>query len=920
MNSRLKLMSDIIPPPAHVIKFYMKLQKELENTWGENSIILLMNGKFYEIYQVDSDGKAFKASEALSMQISLKNGSSKAHSIDNPYMVGFPEDKLSNHLAKLLRKNLVVDIYDQVSVPGHTKKGYVHNELFTPGTYIDEYNENSNYISAIKINRWKCPIYSIELQSLHCVLLDLSTGESGYLEVYDEKNKKKTESELIRILKSYRPKEILITEPIKIIEPTNIIERESNPEWSKLSYQNKLFKKIFNIENGIKTPLETLNLGNLPEISLLFVNIYSYAWNLNKNIVKRLKFPKDLGVSNHLLLNRDTVVQMHLLGENNSLESCLKATKTPMGARLLKSRLIAPLISPDKLNEIYDQTECLYNIEIPNLRAIGDIERRTRKMMTRSLKEYELVNLYESVEFITKILNDDLISIFYIDKLLIKRLKKFLNKITDEINLNEIRKKEIFSNYFNNDEELKIIEDKIISKKGFFHNLAQKLTELIEGSVTVDSTDRDGYYLKTTKTRLKKISKDFNCNIDNIHISFDDFYIEVLSNSVKIKSKLFMKLNSDIRKLKEELVQILDKKYNEFLKYLTENYYDDLITISDIIAEIDFVSASSEISKKRGYSRPIIVDSKGYFNAKKLRHPIIENIIESEYIPNDIFISQSGMLIYGINTVGKSSLLRSIGTALIMAQAGLFVAAESFQYGIYNKIISKISTIDEQFSGKSTFMMELEQISDMVTRSDENTLVISDELCCSTEWESAHALVAATIEKLMELNSSFVFSTHLRDLQFMFQEKRETYSRSLKNFDEPNSSNLDEPKLKIMHMKAYIENNKLTSDRVLKDGGIVDNYGLELASAWGMSEDFMKRAYNLRDNNNELVSTKTSNYNKNVYMDCCKLCGSKKNLHTHHIKEQATADKNGLIESRFHKNKSFNLLVVCEDCHRKIHG
>jgi DNA mismatch repair ATPase MutS len=119
-------------------------------------------------------------------------------------------------------------------------------------------------------------------------------------------------------------------------------------------------------------------------------------------------------------------------------------------------------------------------------------------------------------------------------------------------------------------------------------------------------------------------------------------------------------------------------------------------------------------------------------------------------------------------------------------------------------------------------------------------------------------------------------------------------------------------------MESSIENGKLVSNRVLKPGGITENYGLELAAAWGLDSSFMKRAFKLRDGD-ELLTTKSSRYNKNVYMEYCKMCKSKENLHTHHIREQHTADSNGLIENRFHKNKKFNLLVLCEDCHRKIH-
>jgi DNA mismatch repair protein MutS len=201
-------------------------------------------------------------------------------------------------------------------------------------------------------------------------------------------------------------------------------------------------------------------------------------------------------------------------------------------------------------------------------------------------------------------------------------------------------------------------------------------------------------------------------------------------------------------------------------------------------------------------------------------------------------------------------------------------------------------------SGKSTFIVELHEISDMISLSNESTLIISDELCCSTEIESACALVSATLEVLVAKKASFIFSTHLKDLQIS--------------------------DIRILHMDAYIENGKLVSSRLLLPGGIDDNYGLELAGAWGMQPDLLKRAFEIRESGEasetmELLSTKSSRYNSDVYLDKCKICGSKENLHTHHIVEQKNSNESGLIYNRFHKNKKFNLLVVCEDCHKKIH-
>lgn len=896
--------SEIIKPPSHLIKFYLELQKDLEKIWGERSIVLLQNGKFYEIYQVDSHGKAEIAAKCLYMQISLKNGSNRPHSIDNPYMVGFPQDKLSNHLHKLLRHNLVVAIYEQISLTGCSKKGYRYLKTYSPSVYIDDESPDKNYLLALEYTSWICPIKGIELNGFYSAMLDLNTGESSYIESLDQSNNKKAEADLYRIINSYKPKEIIVNDSdlVKKLNKdicgatgdNNIIVRDVDPKWRRPSYQEEIFKKIFKDRDNI---LSYLKLDSKPEISTLFVVLYSYAWSFDKDIVKRLKFPVDIGVSDFLLLNRDTVEQMHLFTDDYPLFNILNRTKTPMGERLLHFRLLNPFLDPNKIETIYQQTEYFINQNNENLvkqlKTIGDLEKRSRLMLTGTLKSYQIPQIYDSIVISIDILKEYK-DLFNIDKKTIKGLKRFIEKISETFELNLLRKKNI-GNYFIDDEELINYEKEILDLKSFFYEFAESLSDIIDPgkkSVTVDSTDRDGYYLKTTKTRAKKI-KDLNINIKNINITYDDLYLEILSNSVKIKSRRFQEINTKINSLENKLNDLVEIKYKKILEVLTEEFYDYIVKTSDAIAEIDFVQSSAYISKERGYTKPIIL-SEPCIDTKKLRHPIIEIISDKEYIPNDISIKNTGMLIYGINAVGKSSLLRAVGTAVIMAQAGLYVAAERFRYGIYKKIISKISTSDSMSSGKSTYMMELEQISDMVN-ADSETLVISDELCCSTETESAHALVASVLELLIKNNSTFIFSTHLRDLQFY------------------------DLNLKIMHMDAEISEGKLTSSRILKDGGITETYGLELASAWGMDRSLIKRAFQIRDGDH-IVSTKVSRYNKDLYMDSCKLCGNKNNLHTHHIREQSTADSRGMIDGRFHKNRKFNLLVVCEDCHKKIHS
>ena len=150
----------------------------------------------------------------------------------------------------------------------------------------------------------------------------------------------------------------------------------------------------------------------------------------------------------------------------------------------------------------------------------------------------------------------------------------------------------------------------------------------------------------------------------------------------------------------------------------------------------------------------------------KLRHPLIE-IFQTDipYIPNDVDLNESGILLYGINSAGKSSYMKSVGVNLIMAQAGMFVASESFEYSPYDKIFTRIPGGDNLFKGQSTFVAEICELRSILKYSTNRSLIIGDELASGTESISAISIVAAGIKTLSERKSSFIFATAFSFIQ-----------------------------------------------------------------------------------------------------------------------------------------------------------
>jgi len=207
-------------------------------------------------------------------------------------------------------------------------------------------------------------------------------------------------------------------------------------------------------------------------------------------------------------------------------------------------------------------------------------------------------------------------------------------------------------------------------------------------------------------------------------------------------------------------------------------------------------------------------------------------------------------------------------------------------------------------------MTELRTI---LRNADPYSLILGDELCRGTETDSAIGLTVASLEEFLGRSISFIFSTHLHNIVDMSEIKKLTSSNENKG-----------RKIRIAHLETYNDSQtgNLVYIRKLQDGPGSKSYGLEVAKWLGLDSNFIRRAELIRKSISniptEFLSTKTSKYNSKIYVDQCQLCSSKIQLHTHHIQAQQYADENGFVGT-YHKNSTFNLMVLCQDCHTKIH-
>lgn len=412
---------------------------------------------------------------------------------------------------------------------------------------------------------------------------------------------------------------------------------------------------------------------------------------------------------------------------------------------------------------------------------------------------------------------------------------------------------------------------------------------------------------------------------EDVYIDDDIVFEKSASNGQKtIRGTLIDKILKNTQSSKTELEASVKIHFNVFIEEFKKNIKDFDIIIK-FCSHIDMLMCYREICVNTNYCKPTICDSRYSFcDLKNVRHPLIEHLLEQDiYVANSIifnvlsdnpnenvFNAGQGFLMYGTNTVGKSSFIKSIGIAVIMAQCGFYVPAESMTYKPYRSIFTRILGNDDLFRGLSTFNVEMIELKNILNYADENSLVLGDEVCSGTEIGSASSIFMSAIENLYNKKANFMFATHFHNITECEEIKALVNMKSIH-----------------LSVKYDVEKDKLIYDRKLKEGAGENMYGLEVCKYLHLPNDFIKRSYEIRNkyfaHNSSILDLKGSKYNSRKLVGNCERCGQKGD-EVHHLQYQRNSDEKGFIKNNsihryFHKNNKANLMVLCSNCHNKLH-
>ena len=1004
-----------------LIKEYFELTQHYLSKYGENTILLMQVGSFFEVYALldkatdtITGSKIEEFSRMCDLNIAEKNSSIGKDSV---LMAGFKDNGLDKYVKKIQEAGYTSVVYTQEETDIAGKFIRKCAGVFSPGTFFNnDTTVLTNNTTCIWIELVGATILKKEATIIVGISnIDIYTGKTSVFE-FSKKymNNPTTYDELERFISIYNPSEVIIITNVSrekeiddIINYANIrcdlihrihLTRETEAiikakNCEKQTYQHELLRRFY----GSKLDRDNISLFNEHNVATQsFCFLLDFMYQHSPHLVNKIHKPVFENCSNRLVLANHSLKQLNIIddqnynGRHSSVLKMLNLCLTPMGKRSFAYNFLHPTTDVSFLQREYDITEYILSlslIETQNIKTklaeIRDIAKWERQVFMKKISPKSFASLYKNIGIIRTvydIVNNDRTIMGYLNHSELKT-DVILDFIRTNINLDlasGIDQLQGFdTNFINKNVNTKLDEaqelllesmDKLVSIQAFLNSLIERGEKKVASGanefVKIHETDKNHFSLISTSRRSKILEDLLPARSEKVE---NLTYISSYSGETKTFSFTFSKKNMRFEKqtgtnnsinnneivelcrnihgAKLALKEIITSVYQSFISQF-EEFQEQLEKIIEFITLIDMIYAKATIAKKYGYCKPVLDGTddsakKSFVKACDLRHCLIEQLQQSEiYVANDIALgisdsdrksdsdrisdrksvsdSVDGILLYGTNAVGKTSLIRALGIAVIMAQSGLFVPCSQFTFKPYKYIFTRILGNDNIFKGLSTFAVEMSELRTILNYADENSLILGDELCSGTENTSAVSIFVAGIQKMATMRSSFIFATHLHEIV---------------GYDE--ITDLKTVALKHMSVIYNREKDCLEYDRKLRDGPGNSMYGLEVCKSLNLPAEFLDAAYAIREKyastssttpaameGRSILSLKTSHYNSRKIMGLCEKCGKLMGKEVHHLEQQREANEDGIIVKNgvpFHKNIAANLMTVCEKCHDEFH-
>ncbi len=756
----------------------------------KDELVFYRLGDFYEMFFDD----ALIASRELELTLT-----GRVAGLDEKVpMCGVPHANVKTYIERLVNKGYRVAICEQLEDPRYTKgmvkRGIV--DVISKGTIADNdllNDKDSSYIASILF-------FS---DSILMTVLDISTG---YLATITLEN---SEEILVNEILELNLKEVIFidnlnTSLISLLKNTYNIEVTISSEflWDK-------YKELFDIipdarvKSGVAHLFYYLDVRQLKDLS-----------HITK--INYLKKNDYLEMDIHSIRNLELVETLRLKERTYSLLWLLDKCKTAMGSRKLKNWMLNPLKNKEKIIDRYEKVEKLNNEfiikdELKNyLYEVYDIERLSGKVINGSLNARDLLQLKNSIKVLPMI-------------------KKKIEDLGFNYDINTHEKLcELLDSAIVDNPPISVKEGYMI-KEGYSSEL-DELRNIRSGGkdfvASFEAKVKEETGIKNLKVGFNKVFGYF-IEIPNgsKNLVKDEYHWErrqTLTNCERYISPALKEKESMILNAEEN---IIDLEYKLFcsIKSLVKDEVPLLNATADALSEIDALVSLSVCSEEYNLVRPNITDEH-VIDIKNGRHPVVEVVSKSEYVPNDCLLSNgiNTLLITGPNMSGKSTYMRQMAIIVIMAQMGSFVPCESATLPIIDKIFTRIGASDDLVSGESTFMVEMKEARNAICNATKNSLILFDELGRGTATYDGMSLAQAILEYISDYIGAFtLFSTHYHELTRL--------DKKYKN-------------IKNVHVSAVENGNEITFLHKVKNGAVDKSYGIHVARLAKMPEELLNKA------------------------------------------------------------------------------
>jgi len=788
----------------------MKQYLELKGKHPD-AILLFRVGDFYETFSDD----AIAASEILGITLTRRANGSAMH----VELAGFPHHALDSYLPKLVRAGRRVAICDQLEDPKLTKKLVKRGitELVTPGVVLGDNvlrSKENNYLAALYLPSGEEGPGSI-------AFLDISTGEFVVSEGSPE--------HLEKLLSSYQPKEVLVERSTRSLLDRLFSYRGFVFEVEDWSFAVENNRRKLTTHFGLQS-LKGLGLEQRPASIAVAGAILNYLELTSHTELGHITTLRSIDRLSYMRLDSFTLRSLEILApmnreEGKSLLDIIDCTETAMGGRLLRHWLSFPLID---LGEIHRRQRIVGDLvrghELRRtftelLLGIGDLERLASKAAVGRISPREVRQLAVSLRQINQLgalaSSSDSADLAQIASRLApteELISDIEHTLTEEPPSALGRGATIAPGISPELDELRQLST---HGKDYLLQLQRRESERTGiSSLKVAFNNVFGYYVEVRSTHKDKVPEDWTRKQTLVNAE------RYIFPELKEYEEKILGAEERIASLESRLYAELLMRLSRFIRALQQN--------ARLIAEVDCLTALSEVAVRDRYACPVVDDGL-IIDIRAGRHPVIEQQLPfgQTYVPNDVHLDEDEtqiMVITGPNMSGKSALLRQTALIVLLAQIGSFVPAEAAHLGLTDGIFTRVGASDNISRGESTFMVEMQEASSILNALTPRSLVLFDELGRGTSTYDGISIAWAIIEYLHDNphgRPKTLFATHYHEL---------------------NDLEARLPRVKNYNVSAREIEGKMLFLRKLVRGGSEHSFGIQVARLGGMPQSITTRA------------------------------------------------------------------------------